>query len=88
MSFTTGGLFQRESVGMAEQYLKLRNWNKVRDEVMAENLLQTRTINTAKRVCSEIISRLKMLDENELDYLITASHRKKGCLLWLTALMR
>jgi hypothetical protein len=88
MSFTTGGLFLRESVDVAKQYLELKDWNKVRNKVITDNILQTRTMNTAKRVCSEIISRLKMLNCTELDYLITASHREKGCLLWLAVLMR
>lgn len=88
MSFTTGGLFLRESVDVAKQYLELKDWNKVRNKVITDNILQTRTMNTAKRVCSEIISRLKMLNCTELDFLIAANHREQGYLLWLAICRR
>ncbi|WP_039960780.1 BrxA family protein, partial [endosymbiont of Riftia pachyptila] len=69
MSFTTGSLFHRESVKLAALYFKLKDWNAVRDKVISENLLQARTLNTSKRVCREIISRLKKLNSSELELL-------------------
>lgn len=62
MSFTTGSLFYRESVNMAKLYLDLGDWGSVRDKVIAENLLQARAINSLKRVCNEIVSRLKTMN--------------------------
>jgi len=35
MSFTTGGLFHRESVRLTSPYLAFRYWNSVRDKVIA-----------------------------------------------------
>jgi hypothetical protein len=78
MSFTTGSLFHRESVKLAALYLDLGDWNSVRDKVIAENLLQTRTLNTLKRVCREVISRLKMLSPGELEFLTEGSHHEHG----------
>lgn len=83
MSFTTGGLFHRESVELATLYLDLGDWSSVRDKVVAENLLQTRTLNTLKRVCHEIISRLRTLSRGELEFLIEGSHQEQAYLLWL-----
>uniref|UniRef100_B3EKR5 Protein of unkown function DUF1819 putative inner membrane n=1 Tax=Chlorobium phaeobacteroides (strain BS1) TaxID=331678 RepID=B3EKR5_CHLPB len=88
MSFTTGSLFHRESVKLAALYLDLGDWNSVRDKVIAENLLQTRTLNTLKRVCREIISRLRTMNPGELDFLVEGSHQEQAYLLWLAVCRR
>lgn len=88
MSFTTGGLFHRESVELAALYLDIGDWNSVRDKVVAENLLQTRTLSTLKRVCREVISRLRTLSPSELKFLVEASHQEQAYLLWLTVCRR
>ncbi len=88
MSFTTGGLFHRESVKLAALYLDLGDWNSVRNKVIAENLLQSRTLNTLKRVCREVISRLKTLISGELEFLVEGSHQEQACILWLAVCRR
>ncbi len=84
MSFTTGGLFIPESVKMAVLFVELSDWDAVRDKVLAENLLQSRTVTTSQRVCREIISRLKTLNPNELDLLIHGTAQEQGYLLWIS----
>lgn len=88
MSFTTGSLFHRESVKLAVLYLELMDWNAVRYKVLSENLLQARTLNTSKRVCREIISRLNKLSSNELDLLVKTNPQEQGYLLWLAVCRR
>ena len=88
MSFTTGSLFHRESVKLAALYLELGDWNTVRDKVISNNLLQTRTLNTLKRVCREVISRLKTLSIEELDCLVETNPQEQGYLLWLATCRR
>lgn len=88
MSFTTGALFHHESVKLAALYLDVENWNLVRDKVVAENLLQARTQNTLKRVCSEVISRLRTLSSDELTFLIDANHQEQAYLLWVAVCHR
>ena len=88
MSFTTGSLFHRESVKLAALYLELGDWNAVRDKVISENLLQARTLNTLKRVCSEVISRLKTFSIEELNFLVEANPQEQGYLLWLATCRR
>lgn len=83
MSFTTGGLFLNESVKVAELYHVLEDWTLVREKVLADNILQTRVQSTAKRVCREIVSRLKQFSQHELDLLIDAGFQEQGYLLWL-----
>lgn len=88
LSFTTGSLFHRESVKLAVLYLDLGDWNSVRDKVIAENLLQARTLNTLKRVCSEVVSRLKTLSPGELEFLVDCSHQEQAYLLWIAVCRR
>lgn len=88
MSFTTGGLFHRESLKLSELYREIGEWNAVRDKVISENLLQARTLNTSKRICREIISRLKNLSSSELDLLVKANPQEQGYLLWLAICRR
>ena len=83
MAFTTGGLFHRESVTLAMLFFELNDWDAVRKKVLSENLLQSRTLNTSKRQCREIISRLETLDPMELDLLISGSTQEQKYLLWL-----
>ena len=88
MSFTTGCLFHRESVELASLYLALCDWKAVRDKVIAENFLQARTLNTSKRVCREIISRLRTLSTNELEFLVEASRQEQAYMLWIAICRR
>lgn len=88
MSFTTGSLFYHESVKLVGLYLNLGEWNLVHDKVIAENLLQTRTLNTLKRVYREVVSRLKTLNPAELEFLVEASHQEQAYLLWLAICRR
>ncbi len=87
-SFTTGSLFHRESVELAALYLDLGAWNAVRDKVIADNLLQSRTLSRLQRACREILSRLKTLSPDELKFLVEGSHQEQGYLLWLAVCRR
>lgn len=88
MSFTTGGLFQREALLMAEHYLNLGDWQAVQDAAISQNLLQARTLNSSKRVCREIIARLKTLGPGELDLFVDANPQEQRYLLWLSVCRR
>ena len=88
MSFTTGGLFQQESVEFSRLYLEIRDWDKLSDQVAKQNLLQVRTQSSSKRIARELISRLKLLSEPELQGLIAASGRDQGYILWVAICRR
>jgi hypothetical protein len=88
MSFTTGSLFHRESVELATLFLDHDEWNTVRDKVLSGNLLQSRTLNTLKRVCREIISRLKTLGPSEIELLVHGCAQEQGYLLWIAVCRR
>lgn len=87
-SFTTGSLFHQESVKLVNLYIALGSWTFVRSKVIEENLLQARTVNTLKRVCREIISRLKTLSWDELELLSQGNLQEQAYLLWLAVCRR
>lgn len=88
MSFTTGSLFHQESVNVATLFLELDSWQAVRDKVLSANLLQARTLNTARRVYREIASRLKKLHKAELDLLVYGNPQEQRYILWLAICRR
>ena len=88
MSFTSGSLFHRESVTLAALYFDHGDWNSVRDKVVSENLLQARTLNSLKRICREVISRLRTLSLGELDFLVEGSHQEQAYFLWISVCRR
>lgn len=88
MSFTTGGLFHRESVTLAMIYLETGDWNIVREKVISKNLLQHRTLSAAKRSCREIISRLKTLDTRELELIVDGHSQEQKNILWIAICRR
>lgn len=85
LSFTTGGLLEREAAALAPVYLERRDWAKVRDLAVEENLLQTRTHSTGVRLVRETVKRLSVLSDREVEIIseITASERDH--LMWAAA---
>jgi len=84
MSFTTGGLFQRESMLLAELYTELGDWELVRAKVISENLIQARTESSMKRLSLEIVGRLSTLDNPELQLLVDGTDTEQKHLVWLS----
>lgn len=88
MSFTTGSLFHQESLKLAALYLQLKDWSAVQDKVLSDNLLQARMMNTSKRLCREIVARLKTLTHCELSFLVNCSPQEQRYLLWIAVCRR
>lgn len=87
-TFTTGGLFHSESLELAKLYSNLEDWEAVRARALEENTLQARTLSTLKRVCREVISRLRTLTLQELKLLLHSSHQEQAYLLWIACCRR
>lgn len=83
MSFSTGGIFYHESLILAELYLVNPEWKEINAQALEENLLQTRTKSTAKRIVREIISRLKQLSSAELSLLVKGDRVEQNSILWI-----
>ena len=83
MSFTTGGLFFHESLEIADLYCQMSDWAQVREQSLANNVLQFRKESSTKRSLQEILKRLKNLSEPELSLLVNTHTKEQKQLLWL-----
>lgn len=81
--FKVGALFYVESQKVVELYSSLRNWTEVRTVAINQNLLQIRTSGSRQRIVSEVISRLRCLDEAEIEIFMNECSSGKRYLLWL-----
>jgi hypothetical protein len=83
LGFTTGAALIRESVLVAGLYVQLGNWSDVRSRVLAENTFQSRTESTLKKLCGEVLRRLKLLTDAQLVLVATGSEARVRALVWL-----
>jgi len=88
LSFTTGSLYLQESAKIAADYLELQDWDAVKERVMAENVLQSRTRSSAARLYRELVPRLRMLSQEQLALFVDGSLREQKQLLWLAICKR
>jgi len=88
LSFTVGGLFLNESIRLIELYLKIKNWDQVKKIAIQDNILQYRTISTAKRIIGEISSRLELLNDSELEMIEQGDRNEQIQLLWFNICLR
>ncbi len=88
LSFTSGALLMREALIAAPIYLRDRDWVKVRELIAEDNLLQSRTVATGQRRAREVVQRLAVLTDDELELLVDATTSERGHLLWAAACRR
>lgn len=88
MAFIGGNLLRRESLDVANLYLQLQDWDQVKEKVIADNVLQSKRVSSAKRFTSEIISRLSVLDQAQLEFFVEASIQEQAYTLWLAICRR
>lgn len=87
-SFTRAALLPLESLRIAELYVELGDWEKVREAVIQNNLLQARTENTLAKIYQELAARLSLLDRQELELLVQSDRQQQGYILWLATCRR
>ena len=88
MSFTTGGLFYQESLRILDVFQRELDWDKTREEVLVNNLIQARTESSAVRRVQEVIIRLKGLTEKQLNLLFSGTSHEQLYLLWIAVCKR
>lgn len=88
LSFTAAGLMIKESVRIAEEYLKLGDWDSVNQAYKEKNLLQSRTTSRNQRVFQEIKKRLKILSEHQIQALVDGSIEEQKQILWFIVCKR
>lgn len=83
MAFTTAPLLFHETMLVASLLADEPDWSVVRAQVLRDNRLQMRTDNAARRIFSEIRSRLTQLTPAQRDALLAGSRREQNYVLWL-----
>lgn len=82
LGFTAAAFLFRDSVLLAKLYLSIGDWNKVREKVLSENLLQIRTIAAQKRIYSEAYTRLKALNSKALEVIAHGERDDQVHIIW------
>lgn len=88
LSFTTGALLSSEAARLAPLYLEPRDWERVRDEAVADNVLQARTHRTGVRLVRETVKRLSALDDDEIELVVQGTGSERAHLMWAAACRR
>jgi len=88
LSFTTGGLLEREAAVLAPVYVERRDWVKVRDLAVEQNLLQARTYRTRVRLVRETVKRMSALEDREVEILADVTASERGHIMWAAACRR
>lgn len=60
----------------------------MRGIIAKDNLLQARTVSSGVRLSREVVQRLAVLTDDELDLLLDASATERGYLMWAAACRR
>ncbi|MBZ4022874.1 hypothetical protein CKO11_10420 [Rhodobacter sp. TJ_12] len=84
MSFSTGGLFLNESLEITRLYAESGSWDEAILRARREGATTLPKAASNQRTVREITNRLRMLSEDERDFLIeTANRADQQALLWL-----
>ncbi len=78
----------KEAGVVAPLYLDMRDWSKVRELVDDENRLQARVVASGRRLAREVVQRLSVLTDVELELLVDSTAIERGHLMWVAACRR
>lgn len=88
LSFTTGALLVREGALLASVYVERRDWERVRDDAVGDNLLQARTHSAGVRLVRETVKRVSTLLDDEVELLVEATASERAHLMWAASCRR
>jgi hypothetical protein len=83
MSFTVGSLLAKETLLLVDLYVKNQDWTKAKKETIEKNILQAAKISSCQRIVTELYSRLKLLNKEEIDVLTDGTSLDRLHILWL-----
>ena len=84
LSFTVGGIGLQECKTLVDVYELNHDWDVVRERVFDDKSLQVRTESGAKRLIREYVSRLKSLDDEEIQAFRDGTRSDQIAILWLS----
>ena len=72
-SFTGASALPAETLVIAEEHVRLQDWEKVKVSVQENNLMNKTKQNTSKRMYHELKKRLELLTNEQLNLLVNGS---------------
>jgi hypothetical protein len=75
-----------ETDEVMKRYLEYKDWDKVKDLVIEENIMQKQSVSSRKRVFAEIKRRIESLTSNQLEFINEANSSDIRNLIFLSIL--
>ena len=85
LNFVSRALLTREAALLAQMRTPVESWESVRDRAVSENAVQARTHRSGVRLTREVVRRLVVLFDAEVEFLLDASPRERSYLMWAAA---
>ena len=85
-SFTGASALPAETLVIAEEFIRLQDWEKVKVSVQENNLMNKTKQNTSKRMYFEIKKRLELLTNEQLNLLVSGSPDESKAMVLLSLL--
>ena len=85
-SYTAATLMLHETDEVMKRYLEYKDWDKVKDLVIEENIMQKQSVSSRKRVFTEIKRRIESLTSNQLEFINEANSSDIRNLIFLSIL--
>ncbi len=83
LSFGTGNAYINESNLILKKYLENKDWRETEKYSIENNILQTNTLSSEKRIFREISLRLKSLSQKEQEFFIRSNYLDQSILIWI-----
>ena len=84
LSFGTGNAYLNESNLILKKYLENKDWKETEKYSIENNILQTNTLSSSKRIFREISLRLKSLSQQEQEFFIRSNYVDQSILIWIS----
>ena len=84
LSFGTGNAYINESNLILKKYLENKDWRETEKYSIDNNILQTNTLSSTKRIFREISLRLKSLSNEEREFFIRSNYVDQSILIWIS----
>ena len=83
LSFGTGNAYINECNLILKKYLENKDWEGTEKYTIENNILQTNTLSSAKRIFRETSLRLKSLSHQEQEFFIRSNYLDQSILIWI-----
>ncbi len=82
MSFTSGGLLEKESLTFINAYFQTNSWDLASKNIKEKNLFQYRTLVATNRILQELKSRFSYLNKDALNLIASGFSNETQQILW------